>query len=152
MQKDNNSMEIERIYFPTSLEDHQVVEQGNLDVFVTMKDGYTYNLTVGTLENIQYLMDKEKKNFLEPCFPFIIVKCLSKAIIEETIIAYATEVGGYFIKLYHFMNHMDDGVFTQLQTEHLRHREEVKRLGDLETLEALQKLAKLYESNDSDNQ
>lgn len=45
-------------------------------------------MVVGTCKNILSLMDKEKINFSEPSEPFIIVRKLTKEIIEEAVKAY----------------------------------------------------------------
>ena len=56
-----------------------------------LEDGYTHTVVVATAKNIESLMDKEKMNFFEPGYPFIIVKKLTKEIIEEAIQAYAED-------------------------------------------------------------
>ena len=48
-----------------------------------------YTLVIATAKNIVTLMDKEKTNFSEPGDPFIIVRKLTKEIIEEAVKAYA---------------------------------------------------------------
>jgi hypothetical protein len=42
------------------------------------------------------------KGFFGPSHPFIIVKKITKEIIEKTIQAYAQEYNEYWLKLYHF--------------------------------------------------
>ena len=80
-------MLIKSISFPTYLEED--IENSNIDVFVELEDGYTYTVVVATAKNIESLMDKEKMNYFEPGYPFIIVKKLTKEIISEAIEAYA---------------------------------------------------------------
>ena len=46
---------------------------------------------VATAKNIESLMDKERMNYFEPGYPFIIVKKLTKEIIYEAIQAYASD-------------------------------------------------------------
>ena len=94
-------MLVKSINFPTYLEDITDIENSNIDVFVELENSYTYTVVVTTVKNIESLMDKEKMNYFEPGYPFIIVKKLTKDIIEETIKAYAENNDGYWLKLYH---------------------------------------------------
>ena len=99
-----------------------------VDVFVELEDGYTYNtVVVGTAKNMVSLMDKEKMNFSEPGDPFIIVRKLTKEIIEEAIQAYA-ENDAYWLKFYHFGGEVDMAVFNQLQTDHIEYLKELDEL------------------------
>ena len=84
-------MLVKKISFvrPTLLEEIPDNEDYNLDVFVELEDGYTYTVVIATAKNIVSLMDKEKTNFSEPGDPFIIVRKLTKEIIEEAVKAYA---------------------------------------------------------------
>ena len=66
----------------TLLEEIADIEDYNLDVFVELENGYTSTAIMATAKNIVSLMDKEKTNFSEPGDPFIIVKKLTKKIIE----------------------------------------------------------------------
>jgi len=47
-------------------------------VFVTLQDGFTLTIIVGTPKNLQYLMEKDKVNFYGLVLPWIIVQKLSK--------------------------------------------------------------------------
>jgi hypothetical protein len=67
-------MLIKSISFPTYLEDITDIENSNIDVFVELEDAYMYTVVVATAKNIESLMDKEKMNYFEPGYPFIIVK------------------------------------------------------------------------------
>jgi hypothetical protein len=118
------------IRFPTYLEDITDIENDNIDVFVELGDGYTYIVTVATAKNIESIMDQEKINYFEPGYPFIIVKKLTKDIIEETLKAYAEEDDGYWLKLYHFAYDIDKTVFDQLQAEHIKELDELEELGE----------------------
>lgn len=84
-------MLVKKISFvrPTLLKEIPDIEDYNLDVFVELKDGYTYTVVIATAKNIVSLMNNEKTNFSEPGDPFIIVKKLTKEIIEEAVKAYA---------------------------------------------------------------
>ena len=114
-------MLIKSISFPTYLEDITDIENSNIDVFVELEDGYTYTVVVATAKNIESLMDKERMNYFEPGYPFIIVKKLPKEIIHEAIQAYASDEA-YWLKLYHFAGKVNTAVFNQLQAEHRTYR------------------------------
>ena len=122
-------MLIKSITFPSCLEDITDIENSNIDVFVKLEDDYdyTYTLVVATTKNIQYLMDKEGMNYFEPGFPFLIVKKLTKEIIEEAIQGYASDKA-YWLKLYHFAGEVDTAVFDQLQAEHIEYLKELDEL------------------------
>jgi len=128
-------MLVKRINFITYLEDITEIEHSNLDVFVELEDDYDYTYTVvlATAKNIEYLMDKEKMNYLEPCPPFIIVKELTKDIIEETVKAYAERKDGYWLKFYHFAGEIDETVFNKLRAQDIE--EELKELKELDELD-----------------
>jgi hypothetical protein len=121
-------MVIKSISFPTYLEDSRDIENSNIDVFVELEDGYTYTVVVATAKNIESLMDKEKMNYFEPGHPFIIVKKLTKDIIEETLKAYAENNDGYWLKLYHFAGKINKTVFNKLQAEHIEYLKELDQL------------------------
>ena len=120
-------MLIKSISFPTYLEDITDIENSNIDVFVELEDGYTYTVVVATAKNIESLMDKEKMNYFEPGYLFIIVKKLTKEIISEAIEAYASDEA-YWLKLYHFAGEIDTAVFNQLQAEHMEYLKELDEL------------------------
>lgn len=120
-------MLIKSISFPTYLEDITDIENSNIDVFVELEDAYTYTVVVATAKNIESLMDKERMNYLEPGYPFIIVKKLTKEIISEAIKAYASDEA-YWLKLYHFAGKVDTAVFNQLQAEHMDYLKELDEL------------------------
>ncbi len=120
-------MLIKSISFPTYLEDITDIENSNIDVFVELEDAYTYTVVVATAKNIESLMDKEKMNYFEPGYPFIIVKKLTKEIISEAIEAYASDEA-YWLKLYHFAGKIDTVVFNQLQAEHMEYIKELDEL------------------------
>jgi hypothetical protein len=112
-------MLVKKISFvrPNVLDEIADIEDYNLDVFVELEDGYTYTVVIATAKNIVSLINKEKTNFLEPGDPFIIVRKLTKEIIEEAVKAYA-ENNAYWLKLYHFAGEVDTAVFNRLQGEH----------------------------------
>lgn len=126
-----NSMLVKKISFvrPTLLEEIPDIEDYNLDVFVELEDGSTYTvvIVIATAKNIMPLMDKEKTNFSEPGDPFIIVRKLTKEIIEEAVKAYA-ENDAYWLKFYHFAGEVDTAVFNRLQAEHPEYLKELDEL------------------------
>ena len=120
-------MLIKSISFPTSLENITDIENSNIDVFIELEDASTYTLVVATAKNIEYLMDKEKMNYFEPGYPFVIVKKLTKEIITEAIQAYASD-DAYWLKLYNFAGKVDPAVFDQLQAEQTEYFKELDEL------------------------
>ena len=120
-------MLIKSISFPTYLEDITDIENSNIDVFVQLEDAYTYTVVVATTKNIESLMDKEKINYFEPGYPFIIVKKLTKEIITEAIEAYAS-CDAYWLKLYHFAGKINKTIFNTLQAEHTEYLKELEEL------------------------
>jgi hypothetical protein len=107
--------------------DDDDIENSHIDVFVELDDGYTYNVEVATAKNLDYFMDLEQRNYLGPTYPTIIVRKLTREIIQETITAYAEKNDGYWLKLYHFAANIDETVFKKLQAEH---EEDLKELDD----------------------
>jgi hypothetical protein len=122
-------MLVKKISFvrPNLLEEIPDIEDYNLDVFVELEDGYTYTVVIATAKNILSLMDNEKTNFSEPGDPFIIVRKLTKEIIEETVKAYA-ENDAYWLKFYCFAGEVDTAVFNRLQAEHTEYLKELDEL------------------------
>ena len=122
-------MLVKKISFvrPTLLEEIPDIENYNLDVFVELENGYTYTVVIATAKNLVSLMDKQKTNFLEPGDPFIIVKKLTKEIIEKAVKAYA-ENDAYWLKFYHFAGEVHTDVFNRLQAEHTKY---LKKLDEL---------------------
>lgn len=134
------------IEFPTSLEDVTDIASSNIDVFVELEDGYTYTVVVATAKNIEYLMDEEKINYFSPGYPFLIVKEITREIVEEAVKAYAEYDDGYWLKFYHFAGDIDKTVFDKLQAEHT---EQLKKLDELDKLDELNELNKLDELDNS---
>jgi hypothetical protein len=108
-------------------------------------------VVVGTAKNIEYLMDKEKMNYFGPSHPFIIVKELTKDIIEETLKAYAEEYDGYWLKLYHFAGKINKTVFDKLQAEHIEYLKELEKLDESDKEYLKEDLKKIDELNGLDN-
>jgi hypothetical protein len=111
-------------------------ENDNVDVFVTVQDGYTYILSVATLKNIESLMNEKGQNYYGPEYPFIIVKQITKEVIEEAISAYAEQDNGYWLQMYHFAgseNYIKQPIFDELKAqsiERIKKREELLKQYD----------------------
>lgn len=130
-------------------------ENDNINVFVEADDRYNYTLSLATVKNIQFLMDKEKMDYYGPGYPFIIVNKLTPEIIEKTVKAFAEEgeedtgdwlkdfIEGafadeefvqnktdlaYWLKVYPFegwQGAIKESIFDQLKTTHLAERKEI---------------------------
>jgi hypothetical protein len=70
-----------------------------MDVSVKLENGRNYVVVVGTPKNLLRLMENEKSDFLSPGDPIVIVKKMTKKVIEEAIKAYA-EDDAYYLKFY----------------------------------------------------
>ena len=70
-----------------------------MDVSVKLENGRTYVVVVGTPKNLLRLMENEKSDFLSPGDPIVIVKKMTKEVVEEAIQAYA-EDDAYCLKFY----------------------------------------------------
>lgn len=126
-------MLVKKITFPSPLEYIEDVNNDNIDVFVELEDGYeyTYIVVVATPKNLVSLMDKKNSDFLETGHPFIIVRKLTKEIIEKAIKAHA-ENDAYWLKLHHFSGRFDSSTFNKLRAEHM---EELKELDEFYKLD-----------------
>ena len=80
-------------------------------------------MVVATCKNILSSMDKEKSDSSEIGCPFVIVRKLTKEIIEKAIKAYA-EDHAYWLKLYHFSGDFDISTLNKLRDEHMKELEE----------------------------
>jgi len=92
-------MKIESITFLSDLEDVEDIFDYNMDVAVKLNDGHTYLVVVVTQKNLLTLMNNEKSDFLSPGEPMIIVRKLTKEVVEKAIEAYA-EDDAYYLKFY----------------------------------------------------
>ena len=79
------------------------IYNGSADVFVTLEnDDSKYLLEVTTPQALASHMDERKQRFLEPLYPFIIVRELTSAVIKEAIEAFIIEEeDGFWFKLYY---------------------------------------------------
>ena len=105
----------------THLNEIEDVYNSNIEVFVTLEDGFPLTIVVGTPKNLQYLMEKDHVNFYGPGLPWIIVQKLTKEIIQEAIKAYIDDKpDGYWLKLYYFALDIDIAVLNQLQAQEIK--------------------------------
>jgi len=140
------SIELDETHF-NEIED---VSNSNIEVFVTLQDGFPFTIVVGTPKNLQYLMEKDKVNFYGPGIPWIIVQKLTKEIIYEAIKAYIDDKPeGYWLKLYHFARDMNRAVFNKIQAQEIQ--ESARLLIGLDDLkDKINKLDNLDKSKKSD--
>jgi hypothetical protein len=92
-------MKVESITFLSDLKDVKDIFDDNMDVSVKLENGRNYVLVVGTPKNLLRLMENEKSDFLSPGDPIVIVKKMTKEVIEQAIKAYA-EDDAYYLKFY----------------------------------------------------
>ena len=122
----------------------------NVEVSVTLKkDGFTLSVIVGTPDNLKYLMEKEKSDYYEPGLPWIVVKKITKEIVQEAIEAYfEAKPNGYWLKLYYFAPDIDISVLNDLQARLTYKRKKFKLIADLE--EKIYKLSNLSDADKAD--
>jgi hypothetical protein len=89
-------MKIESIEFLSGVEN---IFDDNIDVAVKLENSHSYVVVVATQKNLLRLMNYEKSDFLSPGDPMIIVRKLTKEVVEKAIEAYA-EDETYYLKLY----------------------------------------------------
>lgn len=142
----------------TQLNEIEDVYNSNTEVFVRLQDEFPLTIVVGTPKNLQYLMEKDKVNFYGPGLPWIIVKKLTKEIIQEAIKAYIDDKPeGYWLKLYHFATDIDISVFNQIQDQEIKEsvqfnlliglddlKDKINKLDNLEKSDLVASLDKLY--------
>ena len=92
-------MRVDSINFLGPIEDIDDIFDSNMDVSVNLENGRNYVLVVGTPKNLVRLMENEKSDFLSPGDPIVIVKKMTKEVVEEAIQAYA-EDDAYCLKFY----------------------------------------------------
>lgn len=70
-----------------------------MDLAVKLNDGHEYIVVVTTQKNLLTLMNNEKSDFFSPGNSMIIVKKLTKKVVEDAIQVYAQNNGSY-LKFY----------------------------------------------------
>ena len=78
-------MRVESINFLSPIEDIDDIFDSNMDVSVNLENGRNYVVVVGTPKNLLRLMENEKSDFLSPGDPIVIVKKMTKEVVEEAI-------------------------------------------------------------------
>jgi hypothetical protein len=112
------------------------VKNGNIEVYITLPDGYEICVSVATPQNLQSLMDMNEVNFLEPEYMFIIVNELTEETIIKAINNYMeTDQSGYWLKLHHFNSAISKHVFDELQVKQIEERRQMSLLVELCDLE-----------------
>ena len=135
--------------------EHQFVDldiyDDNIDVFITLPDEFEIALTVATPKNLQFLMDKENKNFWDVPTPWILVKKLTKEVIQEAIYDYVYKEFkpyGYWLKVYHYASDFDIATFDELKAKDNK----IFLLGDLEfTIKELRNKIKKLDNLEKSN-
>ena len=92
-------MRVESINFLGPIKNIDDIFDYNMDVSVNLENGQNYIVVVGILKNLLKLMENEKSDFLSPGDLIIIVKKMTKEVVEEVIRADA-EGSAYFLKFY----------------------------------------------------
>ncbi len=82
-------MEVKSITFLSDLEDVEDIFDDNIDVSINLENVLNYVLVVGTPKNLLRVMENEKSKLLSPGDPIVIVKKMTKEVVEEAIQAYA---------------------------------------------------------------
>ena len=73
------------VFFPTPIESITDPTNDNVDVCVTTADGQTYTLVFITPDNLKYLMESNREDFLSPMFKYIVVKRIEESIIRRAL-------------------------------------------------------------------
>lgn len=94
-------MKVESINFLGPIEDIYDIFDYNMDVSVNLENGRNYVVVVGTPKNLLKLMENEKSDFLSPGDQIVIVKKMTKEVVEKAIQAYAEDNAYYFIFHFH---------------------------------------------------
>ena len=79
------------------------ISNGIVDVFVTLKgDDFEYWVEIATPQALSSYIEKNKKNCIEPGYPYIIVHELTPLVIREALEAFAVDKeDAFWLKLYH---------------------------------------------------
>ena len=116
-------MKIINIEYPTELSKILNINDDNIDVFVELDDGFSYNLVVATPRNLETLMSREEIDYLSPGHPMIFVKVLTEENIRKAIEGYL-EDNAYWLKLYYLAGEFDLEIFAQMLKKIKKENEE----------------------------
>lgn len=114
----NKMMRIKKIRFIDEVKD-EVKDQLNesIDVGIEFEDGSSYTIIVRTPGDLIKEILQEGTNFINPSTPVIVVKELTKKMVNEAIEAYA-EDEGYWLKLCQFGDELDIAILNKLDAEY----------------------------------
>lgn len=94
-------MKVINIEIPYNFEE-MAAKNSDVDVFVTMEDGFIYTLTFATPKHFESVMEDEKMDYYGIAQPKFIVNRLTREIIEKAVKAYAEYNDGYWVNLHYF--------------------------------------------------
>ncbi|MGE6488815.1 hypothetical protein [Paenisporosarcina sp. NPDC076898] len=117
-------MKIINIEYPTALSKILNIKDDNVDVFVELDDGYTYNLVVSTPKNLETEMSREKSDYISPGQPMVFVKELTEENIRKALESYL-EYNAYWLKLYYLAGEFDLDTFAQMLNRIKTENEEI---------------------------
>jgi len=109
-------MRIKKISFIDEVKDSL---NDSIDVGIEFEDGYSDTVIVRTSADLVEEILQEGTNFIKPGTSVIVVKQLTKKMVNEAIEAYA-EDEGYWLKLCQFGDELDISIFNKLEAEHHR--------------------------------
>ena len=87
-----------RVEFVTPLGDIDA-ENDNCDVHLHLDDGRVYSFVVATPQNLFWCMDNEGRDYFFG-IPPVLVKRLTREIVERALAALASEDGGRWLSVY----------------------------------------------------
>ncbi|MGZ4134860.1 MAG: hypothetical protein ACXVPC_06840 [Tumebacillaceae bacterium] len=129
-------MKIVSIEYPSALWHVVDIYNDNIDVFVTLEDGFTYVMVVTTPLFMLRYMDQEGLDYIPAAPPQIVVRSLTEENIRKAIETYA-ENNAYWLKLHHVSNSIPMEV---IQSE-LDEITKVNAESDLDTMYFLNQLS-----------
>jgi hypothetical protein len=109
-------MKVTKIEYPTPLSMCKDNEDDNIDVFVTLEDGFTYVVVVTTPKNLYWQMDNEDRDHISG-HPMIVVRKLTEDNIRVALEALAADYDGYWLKLYALADRMGIEDLNRLKDE-----------------------------------
>lgn len=101
-------MKIKKIDFDFDFNELENIDDNFIDVNVTLDNERTYIVQLITNKCLLSLMEEDKRDFIYPGTPSIIVKELTIKTIEATIKHYVEEDNGYWLKFCHMGTEIDD--------------------------------------------
>lgn len=119
-------MKIKKIEFISTIEKNGNPYDDMVEVFVTLENNFTYDITILTPQYLTWLMSKDKVNFIEPGFSFIIVEKLTGAIIRKVLREYAKD-DSYWLRLQHFEDEIPLSVLEALE---MRAKERIREFDE----------------------